>query len=431
LRRTPVNAANNRQAPGKTRRLAGFLAAALVQLTLAADCLAAGGGYTLLPDTHGELESVVISVNSARRSSLRNAELVGNIVNGLPDSTRFLILTNDRPAFTTIGNRWPHKIEFIDLPADNPITMWTQDPFLVLKNPAAEPATALLTPKTFERSGDDIMAGYIAGRTGYRLEESDLYFEGGNVVSDGDFILIGANTIRYNAIQLNVSETAIAARFQKELGRPVLVIGPYPQPIAHIDMMMTPLGGGRILVADSLAGARVAEDALQNDPRSVSDFERWCEEHFFGHPAIAEIHARDGQVLAPPDIQGRTRDIIERSRAIGPALDAVAGSLERYGYRVERIPLLDGGPESRGSANDGPTNIAAYPMLTYNNVLLTESDVYLPAYGWSAMDRAARDRWQALGFKPHAIEGLTISAMYGGALRCSVKVLERSHKTAE
>jgi hypothetical protein len=41
------------------------------------------------------------------------------------------------------------------------------------------------------------------------------------------------------------------------------------------------------------------------------------------------------------------------------------------------------------------------------------------------MDRAAEQAWQALGFATRPIDGLTISAMYGGALRCAVKVLSR------
>ena len=51
--------------------------------------------------------------------------------------------------------------------------------------------------------------------------------------------------------------------------------------------------------------------------------------------------------------------------------------------------------------------------------------VYLPRYGWPAMDDAARQAWAALGFEARPIDGLTISAMYGGALRCAVKVLAR------
>jgi hypothetical protein len=41
------------------------------------------------------------------------------------------------------------------------------------------------------------------------------------------------------------------------------------------------------------------------------------------------------------------------------------------------------------------------------------------------MDEAARQAWEALGFSTQPIDGLTISAMYGGALRCAVKVLAR------
>jgi len=410
------------------KRLNLFLIVFLAQLVFIANCAWAANGQNtggLLPDTRGELKTVVISVNSARRSTLRNADLVTNIVNGLPATTRFLILTNDRAAFTIAGNTWPERVNFVNLPADNPITMWTQDPFLVLKNSADEAGTTLLASKTFERSGDSLMAQHIAGYADYRLQTSSLYFEGGNIVSDEDFILIGANTIRHNALKLDLSATDVATQFQKELGRPVLVVGPYPQPIAHIDMMITPLGGGRILLADSNAGARIAENAMRNDPESVEAFERYCEENFFGHPAITEVHGKDDRVLNAPAVLGKTQEMIALSRAIGPVLDGIASSLKHYGYKVERIPLLYGGPESQDSRTGNNTNVAAYPMLTYNNALITGHDVYLPHYGWPVMDQAALDTWKKLGFTPHAIEGLTISAMYGGALRCSVKVLER------
>ena len=68
-------------------------------------------------------------------------------------------------------------------------------------------------------------------------------------------------------------------------------------------------------------------------------------------------------------------------------------------------------------------------MLTYNNVLLEAfggtQTVYLPRYGLQALDDAARSAWTDAGFTPVAIDGLATSAMYGGALRCSVKVLAR------
>ena len=372
-----------------------------------------------------------MSVNSARRATLRNAELVTNIVNGLPASVRFLVLTNDRSAFTVARDDRPGRVRFLDLPFKSPITIWTQDPFLVLHGPGDE--ITLLTSKAFDRAEDRLMADVIAREGGYRVQPSGLFFEGGNIVSDEKHILIGANTIRHNAVEIGVPETEVVLRFEEELGRRVLVVGPFPQPIAHIDMAITPLGDGRIAVADAAAGAAIAERALKENPASVAAFERWCEEHFFGDPAIRELTGAGGALTAP-HVTGRTAEMVAKSKEVAPLLDGVAASLERYGYQVERVPLLFGGPEAEPSASDSDRMRAAYPMLTYNNVIV-EADaagrrVYLPRYGWPAMDDAARDAWTALGFSVQQIDGLTISAMYGGALRCAVKVLARGASQA-
>jgi hypothetical protein len=272
------------------------------------------------------------------------------------------------------------------------------------------------------------MAGVLARDTRYHTKRSGLSFDGGNIVSDREHVFIGANTIRRNAIDLDVTEAEIVVRFEQELGRAVLVIGPAPQPIAHIDMMLTPLGDRRVAVADPAAGARIAEDALAHDPDSVTAFETWCERHFFGAPSVRQLAGVNGP-LTPPAIQGRTGSMIEASRGISPVLDGIARALTAEGYRVERVPFLFGGPEEVPASDDEERMRAGYPMLTYNNVLV-ETDtagprVYLPRYGWPAMDRAAADAWERLGFAPRPIDGLTISAMYGGALRCAVKVLAR------
>ena len=56
-----------------------------------------------------------------------------------------------------------------------------------------------------------------------------------------------------------------------------------------------------------------------------------------------------------------------------------------------------------------------YPVLTYNNVLMETLSgkrmVYLPQYGWEAMDIAAAEAWRRFGFEPVPIGELTISAM--------------------
>jgi len=386
---------------------------------------------TLLADTSGTISSVVISVNSARRAALRNADLVSNIVNGLPTSTRVYIFANDLSAFTVAKNPWPDRIKFVEIPFSNPITIWTQDPFLVLKSGTDLQKTTLLMSKEFERAGDDIMAHSLAEVAGYTVKKSELYFEGGNIVSDDEYTLIGGNTIRYNAVAQQIDEIEVVRQFQNELGRQVLVVGPVPQPVAHIDMAVTPMGQGRVAVADANMGIGIVELALKSDPASVERFENFCEEHFFGHPAITTVVGSEGEEISAPALRGKTRELLALNKMVAPVLDGIASSLERFGYIVTRIPFYFGGPESHSSSEkEQGSTVAAYPMLTYNNVLLETGAggdiVFLPKYGWPAMDNAAEEAWRAAGFETRTIEGLTISAMYGGALRCSVKVLEKS-----
>ncbi|HUG36880.1 MAG TPA: hypothetical protein VML54_08010 [Candidatus Limnocylindrales bacterium] len=392
---------------------------------------ARGGWRSVLPDVGRRPREVVVSVNTARRAALRNAELVTRIVNGLPPSTTVHVLTNDRAALAVARDDRPGRVRFIELPADNPITIWPQDPFLVLTPDARGGRPMLLTSREFDRAGDRLMAQSVARSAGLELRASELSFEGGNVVSDAEHVLVGENTIRHNARALGESLVEVVLRFEEELGRRVLVVGPFPQPVAHLDMILTPLGEGRLALADPAAGARIGERALAEDPSSVAAFERLCEELFFGDPRIRELPLRDGGTSEPPRLAGQTRTMIELSRALAPVLDGVAASLEEAGYRVARVPFLFGGPESRaaepGVTTDRPR--AGYPMLTYNNVLL-EVDVegpvvYLPSYGWDALDAAAVRAWRSIGFAPRPIEGLVTSAMYGGALRCAVKVLSR------
>ncbi|MFH1730091.1 MAG: hypothetical protein ABIF82_00390 [Planctomycetota bacterium] len=41
------------------------------------------------------------------------------------------------------------------------------------------------------------------------------------------------------------------------------------------------------------------------------------------------------------------------------------------------------------------------------------------------MDKAAREAWAKIGCRAVGVKGLAISSMYGGSLRCCVKVLQR------
>ena len=371
----------------------------------------------------------MLSVNSARNSTLRNAALTSRIVNALPEHTRILILVPDREAFTVASNPWPDRIVFADMPENYSLTIWPQDPFLVLQG---DDGPRLLASPEFARADDIEMAKVVSEHLGLPLEYAPLNFEGGNIVASDDFVLIGANTIRSNAIEQQQPEQAIAEQFRDLLGKPVIVIGPAPQPIGHIDMMLTPLGDRRLMLADPAWGARLAAAALATNPAEVDEFERNAERNFFGHADITSVNALDGSIIRPPPIVGTTTQAIAESRAIAGTLDRVAETLSSLDFEVIRIPFLYRQPPPLESFAEGETITSqpGYPQLTYNNALIEIAGehkvVYLPTYGWESLDNAAVDTWRDQGYEVVQIPGFTTNAMYGGALRCSVKVLRRS-----
>ena len=158
-----------------------------------------------------------------------------------------------------------------------------------------------------------------------------------------------------------------------------------------------------------------------------------CEQMYFGREDVTELTDRDGKKIIRPNVVGQTKAAISASLQIAPALDRIARQLSRAGYSVVRIPALipDQGSTPQEDAGQG-TNGASkrYPFLSYSNVLVemrhNQPLVYLPHYGFEAMDQAALRAWDELGFQVKPVPGFATSAMYGGGLRCCTKVLLRN-----
>ena len=331
-----------------------------------------------------------------------------------------------------MSNPWKDRVQFIETEQALDLTIWPQDPFLVIdKNDQPH----LLVSNEFKRAEDIAMPEIVANHLGWTLERSELLFEGGNIVSDNDYVYIGANTIVYNAMKYEKPGDEIVRQFQQELGRQVMVIGPAPQPIGHIDMMLTPLGNKHLLLADAGWGARLAKTDLQTQPDLVHQFEQQSMDQFFGHPNIKQLVNSGGEIIKPPEMVGATHSAIDDSEKLGVILDALAAQLQEAGFKVSRIPYLAQKPQQPDPDSKDTTSRPGYPQITYNNVLLESSaadkTAYIPAYGWPALDEAARKVWLDLGYTTKVIDGFTTTAMYGGALRCSVKVLKKQYHSTE
>jgi hypothetical protein len=356
-----------------------------------------------------------------------------------------ILAVNDPAAFTVARNPRPDRVQFLKLTSETSITIWPQDPFVVLRDEGGE--CCLLISRDFKRVKDREMALQLGRYLGWRSRVSTLSFEGGNIVSDDSWAFVGANTIRKNALELAESEAWVLKEFEAELGKRVLVIGPAPQPIGHIDMMLTPLGGKKILLADPAWGARLAEQELAESPDSVEAFEKSCEQMFLGAPGIVSLRYSTGKVVKPPDVVGETRGAIEHSKGIAGHLDRLADDLAARGYEVYRVPYLcvplpdmsttrpdDTAAEAKPATQPRDQASMGYPELTYNNVLLETVGgrriVYLPQYGWDALDRTGREIWGKLVDDVTPVSGFAVCAMYGGSLRCCTKVLIRGDRGA-
>ncbi len=380
-------------------------------------------GEKILSDVGSEIRLVACSATSARTSSLRNAELVSNIVNGLPEDVHILLLVNDRSAFSTSSNN--RRVTFVEMPHGSDISIWPQDPFVVVQGKAT---TKLITPCSFNREDDERMPKQLANILNLEVVHSEMHFEGGNIVCGEESVFIGYDTIHHNAVVLDSTPLSIIKRFSKLFGRSVTVVGESSQSVAHIDLIVTPLNGKRVAVADSRAGARLAAAEIDANPRLVQKFEQRCEEMFFGHVDVSELQDREGNTLARPEVAGRTEEVIRASLRLAPALDAIARQLSHAGYSVVRIPALI--PSQNRSADDFNGDAVRYPFLSYSNVLVevrqNQPVVYLPQYGFAKLDQAAIQTWDALGFNVKAVPGFSTSSMYGGGLRCCTKVLLRN-----
>lgn len=396
--------------------------------------------WRILRDDAGPIEEVVCVVNSARQAILRNAPLVTAVVNALPSRTRVTILASDPRAFIVARNPDPQRVRLLDLPGDSAFTIWPQDPFVVLTD--QDGRRVLLESAEFERADDRLIARRLADEGGYQRRTSRWVFEGGNIVVGTRHAFVGANTIRHNALRSRVSDEEVVRGLQEEFGRPILVLGPVPQPIGHIDMAVTPLDAGRLMVADPAWGARLAGEQLAADPQAVTAFEQSCEQYYFGDPQVTVLYDHESRPIPRPRVSGLTAAAAADTQRIAVHLDTLAKKLGQYGYQVHRVPFLfrsseeelaatrpGSAPATAPAARPAARDLA-YPCLTYNNVLMEVGTdghtVYLPQYGWPAFDQAAVKAWQDAGYRVVRVEGLAVSSMYGGSLRCCAKVLKRA-----
>jgi hypothetical protein len=284
--------------------------------------------------------------------------------------------------------------------------------------------TAVMLPRATNngRKGDQLSPEKLSGLLGIPVLASKLYWEGGNVLFDGQTCVIGAKTIAYNVTHLGLDEQQVREAFRLEFGARILVLGNLKLAIEsaraeenapsdsesgqadfHIDLDICLLGptAGRgrpvVAIADPLAGAKYQGAVLRQ--RDL------FEHHFL--PA-REMRHYFGQML---------QATIERRV---PALEGYSRTLRAAGYDLVGVPDIRLAPEF---------NYLARVNMSFNycNVLPAAKRsgrpaIYLFHYGIPTLDKAVDSVYRSCGLKPVPI-GVDVTSAHellllGGGLHC-------------
>ncbi len=347
-------------------------------------------GGPLVSDCDGAIRQLVIHyVPEAAEMALPTYR---DFLGRLPPDVTVHIICSDRSAFDeVVGRVGTVECELSPVIVGHAITTWSRDRWLALAPAHDGATTVLLCPRGEQgaeiwpaRAGDqrvgDDLAAWLGPRVG--CKRSDLFFDGGDFVSDSETVFVTPAVLRRNLQRTVATREQLLARLSAVLRRKVVLLHDAPQ--HHAGMFMMPVGDRTVLVGDPAAAERLLADRADVD--------------------VADLCQGEG-----PDFTAAT---IAR-------FDAVARQCRSAGYRVVRIPIVPGG--------DGRT------YLTYLNAILDRRDgrriVYMPVFSAAeALNRAAGKVWAELGFE---VRPVNCDACYPhfGSLRCLVNILSRSNAT--
>ncbi len=324
----------------------------------------------LMPAAEGELTDLAIQFH--RPGERLFLDVYGQLLQALDPSVTVHVVTADatdeqhfRAAYATwFPDADGPSLRFAH--TDKPITSWMRDRLAVVGDHLLAPAAPM--PGVQERVNDWTVPWTLGEHLDRPVAQSTWTFEGGDLISGPERAIVASPLFDRNP---DVPEHELIALLERDLGRPVLAL--HDTPTHHIGMFLTPIGAGRVAVADPTLGLQVLADAgLQPET-----------------------------VLAGGAPIGRVSDE-DLARFTG-----VAQQLEAQGFDVVRLPVL-------------PTT-QDYAWITYNNVLAETRDgrlhVYMPTYGVDALDEAGTHAWQAAGAVVHPID---VEALFrlGGSVRC-------------
>lgn len=386
----------------------------------------------VLPSAHGPLRHLLLWF--PREAAVRRGyrTVYAALLAELPPTTRLTILVHPGAAAVldqllgAAGRRAASTV--LTSPADLRFTVWTRDPFVVVRE---GDATTFLTPSRFARQDDARAVEVTAAATGAAVVGTGVDFHGGDVLVDGSVVLIGRDcvgaTLESTALTPGAdgpsTPAEVVARFQQTVGagRRVLHVGSDRALSEH--RTRTLRVGGREVVEVLPGGAGRPHPQIHLDR--------------FVTLAGAGASGRPRVVVGSPAAADRILGRAPVDAAFAAACDDVADQLEAAGYEVHRVPLPMTYGHGRREVDGTIRDVRLWYLATASNALVQHDPragdhVWLPTYGhgpWRELgitDEVTRRTWQELGFQVHQLPSFHTFAQRCGALRCITQELDRS-----
>ena len=427
--RTPSSIPRRDGRPSRSELVAGIAALATFGATLAP---ATPVEPRIVSSAHGALKEILLTFPPYADGDLSLERTYADLLRLLPATCRLTILCHPAVADDLeriIGQERPgNRPTVIATPDYLSFTVWAEDGYVAVADVGTDPPrTFLVEPFSFPRYGDGLIAELVAEATDVQSTQVPLYFQGGNVLSGDDFILIGADYLTNTLDTWRQYDPVVGGQ------------GPLAQQVADLfvrsfgaDHELHFVGLRRPIPADLLAPRRFRQDG-----------EDWTEDVGAGAGSLQPIFHIDmflSMAGRAPD--GRYRVLVGSPQAaagilgqpvpdhaLAPAFDEIARRLSGLGFEVIRTPL------PRVYVDYPGDRLRQWYFATSNNCLVEITDdskrVWLPTYGhgpWSALeatDRANRDIWEGLGFEVVALGDYHPFAQNLGALHCIKKYLAR------
>lgn len=265
----------------------------------------------IMPDASGKIKEILLSA-PGMEDPKELIETYGGLFESFGGTVKFLILSSlaaratrkefEKEFVTYLQQYSPHEHiiyfspNYTSAHTENEPTAYVQDPFVILQ--FMEGLPVFLEPFYFgkdSRGQDRHIAEQVSAHAGYLMKSTELHLEGGNIVADDNYAIIGRDTLmenieelfggmRNNAEELEEAENKLYDHFcsilgvdhviwlgsetKKEIPRLDIRQGLGFQPLYHLDLYVTP--GGKTENGDELVFvAGIDEQAIEGLPSEL------------------------------------------------------------------------------------------------------------------------------------------------------------------